>query len=137
MRLARPSFNSLLISLFVLMTGLVLLALADGRSSSAGDQPVLVLPGADAARGEMAIRTFGCGACQVVPGISGATGRVGPKLEDLPEQMYVGGVLANTPENLGRWIQNPRHYSPRTAMPELGVSEQQARDMAAYLYTVR
>ncbi len=59
---------------------------------------------------------------------------MGPKLEDLRHQIYIGGVLANEPDNLIRWIQNPKRYSPDTAMPNLGVSEQDARDIAAYLY---
>lgn len=100
--------------------------------------PRVTLPEeADAERGRAAIVRYGCGACHVVPGIRRATGRVGPKLEELGDQMYLGGVLPNTPENLARWIQDPPHFSPRTAMPDLGVSQQEAEDMAAFLYTDR
>ncbi|OFZ53316.1 MAG: hypothetical protein A2428_10225 [Bdellovibrionales bacterium RIFOXYC1_FULL_54_43] len=84
-------------------------------------------------RGKEAIKRYGCGSCHVVPGIRDAHGRVGPKLEDFGEQIYVAGVLPNTPDNVVRWIMNPRDHSPRTAMPDLGVSKEDASDMAAYL----
>lgn len=90
--------------------------------------------GADAGRGRAAIVRHGCGACHVIPGIRTARGRVGPQLVDFANQMYVAGVLANVPENLVRWLQDPRGVDPLTAMPDLGVTEQEARDMAAYLY---
>jgi cytochrome c1 len=49
-------------------------------------------------------------------------------------QGYVAGVLPNSAANLIKWIQHPRAIDPKTAMPELGVSEVEARNMAAYLY---
>jgi hypothetical protein len=51
--------------------------------------------------------------------------------------MYIGGVLPNTPENMLRWLQNPPAMDPLTAMPNMGVTEADARDMAGYLYTLR
>ena len=50
---------------------------------------------------------------------------------------YVGGVLTNTPDNMIRWLQNPKQVDPLTAMPDLGVTEQDARDIAGYLYTLK
>jgi cytochrome c1 len=70
----------------------------------------------------------------VISSIREATGRVGPKLEEIGDQIYIGGVLPNHPENMIRWIQNPKNFSPETAMPDLGVTEQDARDIADYLY---
>jgi cytochrome c1 len=58
-------------------------------------------------------------------------------LDQVSEQVYVAGVLANTPENLAFWIANPKAADPRTAMPDLGVSETEARDMAAFLYGLK
>jgi cytochrome c1 len=48
--------------------------------------------------------------------------------------MYIGGQLANTPDNLIAWLQDPQHFAPGTAMPNLLITEPAARDMAAYLY---
>jgi cytochrome c2 len=98
--------------------------------------PALYVPGADPQRGRVLLQQYGCGTCHTVPGIRGATGKVGPRLDRLVEQIYVAGVLPNTPENLSYWISRPRDVDPRTAMPELGVSEKDARDIAAYLYRI-
>jgi len=60
---------------------------------------------------------------------------VGPPLTGIAERAYVGGVVTNTPENLVRWIQNPPAIDPMTAMPNVGVTADEARDIAAYLYS--
>jgi len=44
-------------------------------------------------------------------------------------------VLSNNAENLVLWIQHPRKVSAHTAMPETGISDAEARHVAAYLYT--
>lgn len=92
--------------------------------------------GTDPIRGRQAILNHGCGACHVIPGVRGATGRVGPKLEEIRHQIYLGGVLTNSPRNLAEWIRKPREFHPDTAMPDLGIGEQEARDIAAYLYSM-
>lgn len=91
---------------------------------------------ADPVRGKAVFEHYGCGACHVIPGIRTATGRVGPKLEDFVHQMYIAGVVTNTPENLVEWIRHPRQINPLTAMPDLGVTERDAQDMVAYLYAI-
>jgi cytochrome c len=96
--------------------------------------PVWHVPGASSERGRVLIREHACGACHVVPGVRGAVGMVGPRLDRVKERIYVGGVLPNTPQNLTFWISNPKEADPRTAMPGLGVSEEDARHIAAYLY---
>jgi cytochrome c len=90
--------------------------------------------GGDAQRGREAIVRYGCGACHVIPGIRGANGRVGPQLYDFLNQIYIAGMLPNRPENLIVWIQNPRGVNPGTAMPDMGITEAEARDIAAYIY---
>jgi cytochrome c len=95
------------------------------------------LAGGDPRRGEVAIRTYGCGSCHTIPGIRGANGQVGPPLTGIAERVYVGGVITNTPENLVRWIQNPPSIDPMTAMPNVGVTYQDAVDIAGYLYSKR
>lgn len=94
------------------------------------------ISGANAERGRELTARYGCGACHVIPGVPDAFGRVGPKLEDFGNQMYIAGVMMNTPSNLERWIREPRVVNPRTAMPDLNVTEQDARDIAAYLKIV-
>ena len=80
---------------------------------------------------------YGCAGCHTIPGVPGASGRVGPPLQQVAGRVYLGGVLTNTPDNLVRWIVNPRAISPKTAMPVTGISEKDARHVAAYLLTLR
>jgi len=95
------------------------------------------LPGADVARGRQRIAEYGCASCHTIPGVRGSSARVGPPLRHLASRAYLAGVLANTPDNLVRWLRDPPAISPRTAMPDLGLSEADARDVAAYLLTLR
>jgi hypothetical protein len=49
---------------------------------------------------------------------------------------YVAGKRPNTPENLVAFLINPQAVSPGSAMPALGLTQAEARDAAAYLYTI-
>jgi mono/diheme cytochrome c family protein len=80
------------------------------------------------------IRRYGCSGCHTIPGIPGADGLVGASLSDIKRRVYVGGVAFNSPENLVRWIVSPQTFSEHSAMPATGISEAEARDVAAYLY---
>ncbi len=106
------------------------LASACGGSSGAG----LSVPNGDAGRGSQLISDYGCGACHTIPGVDGATGEVGPPLGGFARRLYVAGQLPNTPANLIRWIRTPQSVYPGNVMPDLGVSQNDARDIAAYLY---
>lgn len=127
---------------FVLMgTGLVLalgitLYLVRSGGQSHPQRGEIWVTGGQAARGEEIIETRGCGGCHVIPGIRTAVGEVGPPLTRLREQQFIAGQLPNTPENLVKWVMDPDHIAPETAMPDLGVTEAEARDIAAYLYEV-
>jgi cytochrome c1 len=79
---------------------------------------------------------FGCGACHIIPGVVGASGTIGPPLDGFGRRVYIAGKLPNRPENLLRWIQDPQGVEPGTAMPSLPVSDDEARHIAAYLYTL-
>ena len=94
------------------------------------------VPGGDPRRGAVAIERFGCGSCHVIPGIRGADGTVGPPLTDFAHRGYIAGELPNNGDNLIRWIMDPRGVEPGTAMPDLGIGEADARDIAAYLFTL-
>jgi cytochrome c len=95
------------------------------------------MTGGDPDRGRQSLRSYGCSACHTIPGIPGAFATVGPPLTQMGNRGYIAGVLQNTPGNLVQWIQNPRGIDAKTAMPQLHVSETDARDMASYLYTLK
>jgi cytochrome c1 len=111
----------------------VALALALGGCGGADDEAVSV-PGAHPGSAPTEMRAFGCGSCHMIPGVRGANGRIGPDLDGIGERWSIAGRVPNTPDNLVRWIMNPQEVDPGTLMPDLGVAEQQARDIAAYLY---
>jgi cytochrome c len=94
-----------------------------------------VVPGGDAKRGKQWLNTMGCGGCHQIDGVRNARGRIGPPLTAFSERTMIAGEVANTAENLVRWICNPQAIEPGTAMPNLHISEEIARDMAAFLYT--
>ena len=102
----------------------------------AGDVPA-PSTGGDADRGAALIADYGCGNCHTIPGIRSANGVVGPPLFFFSRRTFIAGELPNTPQNLVRWVLDPPSVEPGTAMPVLGLNEQQARDVAAYLYTLR
>lgn len=88
-------------------------------------------------RGHDLIMQYGCGSCHSIPGIPGAVATVAPPLTGIAQRSYIGGVLTNTPDHLREWIMDPPKVDSNTAMPNLGVSAQDARDISAYLYTLR
>jgi cytochrome c2 len=80
------------------------------------------------------MRRYGCGGCHNIPGVPGADGLTGPPLSGLINRVYIGGVTTNSPDHLIQWIVAPQKLSPHSAMPATGISESEARDVAAYLY---
>lgn len=100
------------------------------------DQASALTRGGDPARGRQLIAAYGCGNCHTVPGVPGADALVGPELTNTGRRVYIAGVLTNTPDNLVKWIQHPKQVDSLTVMPELGVKEQEARDIAAYIYSL-
>lgn len=92
---------------------------------------------ADPERGKRAMHQYACATCHAIPGVAGANAPVGPPLDGVGARTVLGGVLPNSPENMARWLRDPQRYAPLTAMPDLGVTERDARDMAAYLATLR
>ena len=112
-----------------------LLALTGCGKSAA--QAAAALTGGDPERGAAALARYGCGSCHTIRGVSGARGRVGPPLSGMAGHSYVAGMLENSPGNLRYWIQHPRAVNPKTAMPELGVTDQDATDISAYIYAIR
>jgi cytochrome c2 len=101
------------------------------------ERTAAAMTGGYPSRGREKIRKYGCTSCHTIPGIPEADSLVGPPLNRIASRTYVGGVLTNTPDNMIRWIQNPQGVDPLTAMPNLGVTEEDARDIAGYLYTLK
>ncbi|MGZ2410661.1 cytochrome c2 [Sphingomonas sp. F9_3S_D5_B_2] len=86
-------------------------------------------------RGEAMFIQYGCGSCHALKNVRNATGTVGPPLDGVALRVIIGGHLTNTPTNMQKWIRDPQQVSPGTAMPDLNVGEQDARDITAFLYT--
>jgi cytochrome c2 len=91
--------------------------------------------GGDPRRGEAMFIQYGCGSCHAAKGVRTATGMVGPPMDGMALRMIIAGHLANTPDNMQRWIRDPQQVSPGTAMPDLNVGATDARDITAFLYT--
>ena len=91
----------------------------------------------DPARGRTALHQYACPTCHEIPGIVGAVNEVGPPLKGIASRRYLAGVLPNTNENMVAWLRDPKAIAPGSAMPDLGVTERDARDMAAFLATLR
>lgn len=108
-----------------------------GKSGSDVERQAAAMTGGEPARGRDAIRRYGCASCHTIPGVEGARGQVGPSLQGIASRSYLAGKLPNTPPNMIKWIREPQEVQPGTAMPELGVTEQDGKDIAAYLYTLR
>ncbi len=95
------------------------------------------MTGGDPRAGKDQLREHGCGTCHTIPGVPGATALVGPPLDKLARRSYIAGTLPNTPENLQKWIAHPQAVKPGNAMPDVGLGDAEARNMTAYLYTLK
>lgn len=91
----------------------------------------------DVRRGARALFQYACNACHTIPGITSSSPNVGPPLTGIGGRSLIAGKLANTPDNMVRWLRQTHEVDPLTAMPEMDVTEQDARDIAAYLATLR
>lgn len=120
-----------------LLALLSLIACAAPARYPASEAVPPVLAEGDPARGWQALQTYGCHTCHIIPGVPGATSHVGPPLTAWTERGYIAGELPNTPENLFTFIQYPQSFRPGGAMPDMDVTPGDARDMSAYLYTLR
>jgi cytochrome c len=108
---------------------------APERQVASGDTGQMAL--GDPRQGPALVAQLGCGSCHTVPGVRVAVGAAGPPLDFWPERIYIAGELINSPNNTVAWILAPQAVEPGTAMPDLKLTVGQARDIAAYLYTLR
>jgi mono/diheme cytochrome c family protein len=119
----------------------VVAALAVGSWSYREDRVERRADAAIGGVGERAIPIMlanGCAGCHTISGVPGAQGQVGPRLDaTLSSKLYIAGVLPNSRKNMIQWLRSARELVPHTAMPSTGISDQEARDVAAYLYAIR
>jgi len=129
-------FFAVVISVLVALgTGIILL------SAHANDYPstpdYTLQTGGNPTQGTAALMRYGCGACHLINGVPGAMGAAGPALNNFGRNSYIAGTIPNVPNNLIRFIQNAQEVVPGGVMPTLNIPEPSARDMAAYLYTLK
>jgi cytochrome c1 len=104
--------------------------------ANCGLRPNTVSTGGDPDAGRQDLYRLGCGSCHTISGVIGAHGKVGPNLDAIANQEYIAGQLPNQPANLERWIRHPHTIHPESLMPELGLTDAQSRDIAAFLYSL-
>jgi cytochrome c len=114
----------------------ILAAMATQAACHRTETTSAAVPGGDPALGPGLIRSYGCQTCHTIPGVPGADATVGPPLTDFGDRRYIAGEVANSGSNLVRWIMDPQSIEPATVMPDAGVTERDARNIAAYLETL-
>ena len=116
------------------MCPLALLVLAMLGCAPGDDGPAFgQAPPAQRERGRLLLAQYQCGSCHTIPDVQAARGRIGPTLAAFGRRSYIAGQVPNGPDALVRWIVAPAAVVPGTTMPAMGVSPDDARDMAAYL----
>ena len=130
-------------ALVAFMQRLPALTAAEFRSLSdagAAAECVVTWPAAerkpDADRGRLAVTQYACNACHKIPGVTGSDVHVGPPLSGMARRSLIAGAVPNTPEQMVRWLTDPRSIDPETTMPAMQVSDRDARDIAAFLATL-
>lgn len=126
---------SVMIRAATIVSALMTIACADADGH--GFQAVVVIPGANIQLGKQLVTSHNCVACHTIADLDGATGTVGPQLTGFANRALIAGELPNEPDNLVRWIMNPSAVEPRTVMPSMGLTPDEARDIAGYLYTLK
>ena len=113
------------------------LGLCAGLLAACGERAASGAASGDPDQGRRLMAQYQCTACHAIPEVPGAAGNTGPPLEGFGRRSYIAGGIPNTPAALARWLDNPQAMKPGTLMPDLGVSPDEARHMAAYLGTLR
>lgn len=104
------------------------LAACDGppdRSPTLGD--------VDLRRGRQLVVDKGCVACHAFPDVPWPRGRLGPALDDFARQGLIAGQLPNLPGVLMQFVRDAPALVPGTVMPAIPMTDQEARDVTAYL----
>lgn len=119
---------------FVRASALALTLIAITGCSAKGPAASRTSPG-DVSQGQELILEHGCASCHSIPGIPSVDDdSVGPDLHGFVERDVIAGQIPNRTEELITWLMNPQDVEPGTLMPDLGLTEEEAEDIAAYLY---
>ena len=115
---------------------------ATGTSTQLGAPPAAAAaldPNSDAGMGQQIIATKPCVGCHTIPGVAGANGTVGPNLAGVAGRSTIAGgaVPNNGPADLKAWVENAPGVKPGTAMPNEGLTDDEATKVAAYLETLK
>ncbi len=116
---------------------LAALAIALPGLSGCSDKGTALAVTGDAAAGSALIAKLGCGSCHMIPGIAESSGLVGPPLDHMANRQFIAGVLRNTPDNMVQWLRFPQRIVPGNAMPDLAISDADAKTITAYLATLK
>jgi len=128
-----PLLSICFLQRFAWTTASILLLAGLGMANSDAGTTGTAQAGVDADRGQRLLTQYQCGSCHAIPGVAAARGIQGPSLEAFGKRSYIAGRIPNRADALARWISAPQSLVPDTAMPNMGVSSADARDMAAYL----
>lgn len=134
-----PGAVKLMVGLLSLafVAGFVSLEIQRRETDLADRRTAMALTGGEPRAGLVAIERHGCGACHEIPGLPLTQGRVGPSLDKVAVRAFIGARLANTPKAMIAFVAEPEHVQPQGGMPTMPLTPTEARDIAAYLYTLR
>jgi cytochrome c2 len=107
------------------------------QSATADRAHTVALTGGDPKAGRTLFDRRGCGACHAISNDRDATGLAGPPLGKFGLRSVLAGEWPNDPAHLIAWVQHPQAMKPGVGMPDAGLTEEEARDVSAYLYTLR
>lgn len=90
---------------------------------------------ANAPPGKALFLAKGCAGCHTIEGVS--SGTVGPNLSKEGAKADIAGVLPMNKDNMMKWLSNPPAAKPGTAMPNLGLNQQEQSDLADYILSLK
>ncbi len=135
--MAKRQGNGIFAGSVVGIAGIAIIAMGVQTMRQTGvPRPYRDVAGGDVERGRKALIHYNCGSCHKIPGVEGANGTRGQPLAGLAWRSDIVGALPNTPEDVTHWIRNPKATYPQTSMPNLNVTQKDALDMVAYLYSL-
>ena len=119
---------------FLVMTSLLLAGCTKPQEKP---EQVAKNGGGDEKRGRQLIDQYGCTSCHSIPGVEGPKGMIGPPLDHIASRPTLARKFPNTPETMMRWLQDPQAMDPQNAMPNLGITPADSRDITAFLFSIK